>query len=490
MTGGKSKLPMLDTRDKVVERMTCGICNNLFEDATTINECLHTFCKKCIHKRFLEEDQKECPVCGIELDSNPMKNLRPDHLLQALRQKLFLGERKRDKEPEKVEKLLSDAMKPYKRKQKPLSSVGNNKINESIQSAPTEERLKSVPATRKNHAHGKITKQTEESAKKVTFDPKILVCPHEKDIKSARTKSMQIQSNTEENMAKKSSEEGIASLLDLNINMWTPLNCLAEVARETLSKDDCTEVPASETHLVSLNAKAQGKKPSAEVPASETHLVSLNAKAQGKKPCTEVLASETHLVSVNVKAQGKKPIVNEKESTMISCSSMRTRRSQDFPSRKATEPKRAIVPNVQDSPPRTAIDSERRIIPTIQTMAITNSESSQRFKTIWFSLVASENQKSVSSLPQIPSPYLRVKDGNLPVSYIKKYLVKKLGLVSEDEVEIFLKGHPMISSVQLHQLVKWWIETSTTSTIQTSVGSSAKDFVMVLSYSRKVYPLV
>ncbi|KAF2313933.1 hypothetical protein GH714_020721 [Hevea brasiliensis] len=36
-------------------------------------------------------------------------------------------------------------------------------------------------------------------------------------------------------------------------------------------------------------------------------------------------------------------------------------------------------------------------------------------------------------LPQISSCYLRVKDGNLPVSSIKKYLVQKLGLASEAE---------------------------------------------------------
>lgn len=116
-----------------------------------------------------------------------------------------------------------------------------------------------------------------------------------------------------------------------------------------------------------------------------------------------------------------------------------------------------------------------------------NSKCDRRFSPIWLSLVASDEQEGVAPLPQISSCYLRVKDGSLPVSHIKKYLVQKLGLVSEAEVEILLLGQPVASTLQLHNLVDWWSQTASTSErIQTTVGSSAKDFVMVLSYGRKV----
>jgi E3 ubiquitin-protein ligase DRIP len=53
------------------------------------------------------------------------------------------------------------------------------------------------------------------------------------------------------------------------------------------------------------------------------------------------------------------------------------------------------------------------------------------------------------------------------------------------QVEILLQGRPLISTQQLHDLVDMWLQTKPTSErIQTSVGSSAKDFVMVLSYGR------
>lgn len=116
-----------------------------------------------------------------------------------------------------------------------------------------------------------------------------------------------------------------------------------------------------------------------------------------------------------------------------------------------------------------------------------NSKCDRRFSPIWLSLVASDEEEGIAPLPQISSCYLRVKDGSLPVSHIKKYLVQKLGLVSEAEVEILLLGQPVASTLQLHNLVDWWSQTASASErIQTTVGSSAKDFVMVLSYGRKV----
>ncbi|TKY51933.1 E3 ubiquitin protein ligase DRIP2 [Spatholobus suberectus] len=114
-----------------------------------------------------------------------------------------------------------------------------------------------------------------------------------------------------------------------------------------------------------------------------------------------------------------------------------------------------------------------------------NSESNKEFGPIWFCLVAAEEKKESARLPQISSCYLRVKDGSVPVSYIKKYLVKKLGLASETEVEITLLGQPVLSSLQLKNLVEMWLQTAPTNEIQTSVGSSAKDFIMVLSYGRQ-----
>ena len=55
------------------------------------------------------------------------------------------------------------------------------------------------------------------------------------------------------------------------------------------------------------------------------------------------------------------------------------------------------------------------------------------------------------------------------------------------QVEILCRGQPVLPTQQLQNLVDLWFRTaSTAKKVPASVGSSAKDFVMVLSYCRKV----
>jgi len=156
------------------------------------------------------------------------------------------------------------------------------------------------------------------------------------------------------------------------------------------------------------------------------------------------------------------------------------------------------------------------------------------------------------------------RDGSIPVSFIQKLLMKKLGLKSEDEVslcwicrihsylckgsrtpvtwfftrinfhqtfwvlafavllslkfsaclfsawhvallyllrralayslkllllqvEIKCMGHPVLPSLQVQNLVELWLDTASTGhRIPATIGSSGKDFVMILTYGRKV----
>ncbi|XP_059478610.1 polycomb group protein Psc-like [Neocloeon triangulifer] len=63
--------------------LVCGICMGYFVDATTINECLHTFCRSCIVKYL--DTSNYCPMCDVQIHkSKPLQNLRPDKMLQDL----------------------------------------------------------------------------------------------------------------------------------------------------------------------------------------------------------------------------------------------------------------------------------------------------------------------------------------------------------------------------------------------------------------------
>ncbi|CAI0433886.1 unnamed protein product [Linum tenue] len=114
------------------------------------------------------------------------------------------------------------------------------------------------------------------------------------------------------------------------------------------------------------------------------------------------------------------------------------------------------------------------------------NRANRRNCAVWFSLVASE-KRGDASLPQIPACYLRIKDGKMPVSFIQKYIVKKLELSSEAEVEIMCQGQPVVPTLQLHNLVDLWFRNASTKRVEVPVGSSARDFVMVLSYCRKLH---
>ncbi|ERL95027.1 hypothetical protein D910_12297 [Dendroctonus ponderosae] len=91
MDNGDSKIMMLRPRKSLISQLnsciTCGLCKGYFIDATTIIECLHTFCRSCI-VRYLNT-HKYCPICDVQVHkSKPLLNIRQDKTLQALVYKL------------------------------------------------------------------------------------------------------------------------------------------------------------------------------------------------------------------------------------------------------------------------------------------------------------------------------------------------------------------------------------------------------------------
>lgn len=71
----------------VNQYITCVLCKGYLIDATTITECLHTFCKKCIVE-YLEENTN-CPICDTLLhQSHPLLFIAHDRTLQSIVYKL------------------------------------------------------------------------------------------------------------------------------------------------------------------------------------------------------------------------------------------------------------------------------------------------------------------------------------------------------------------------------------------------------------------
>ncbi|XP_050716328.1 mucin-2-like [Eriocheir sinensis] len=70
--------------------LVCVLCSGYFVDATTIIECLHTFCKTCI-VRYLQTSSF-CPICDVQVHkTKPLLSLREDRTLQDVVFKLVPG---------------------------------------------------------------------------------------------------------------------------------------------------------------------------------------------------------------------------------------------------------------------------------------------------------------------------------------------------------------------------------------------------------------
>nr|CAH8854193.1 unnamed protein product [Trichobilharzia regenti] len=68
--------------------LTCSLCKGYLIDATTVVECLHSFCRSCI-LTYLQH-KTTCPVCETLLHkTKPHYAIRPDRALQAIVYKLI-----------------------------------------------------------------------------------------------------------------------------------------------------------------------------------------------------------------------------------------------------------------------------------------------------------------------------------------------------------------------------------------------------------------
>uniref|UniRef100_A0A6N2MR12 RING-type domain-containing protein n=1 Tax=Salix viminalis TaxID=40686 RepID=A0A6N2MR12_SALVM len=428
-------------KERVAACMTCPLCDKLFRDATTISECLHTFCRKCIYMKINDEELDNCPVCDIELGCSPLEKLRADHSLQDLRAKIFPSKRKKVREPATVSS-VTEAV--------PSVSEAVLAVPEAV---PVQESEYSVPliGRRKERSLSSLKKEAKSVARKrespIPAGKQVKkVDDYYESLSSPETLSKIAQTKRQNSSTAESSKQQKPNKLDAEtsvkprkekVELWKPLNCLIEAATKKKSnKSGAQEIIVQIKKLDPQEEEAQALKTS--------------IKEHGDK---------------------SKVIGEESNSTSSPSGLVKPRRLQ------AMRQKRAAPAPFEgfNIPAQAAVDA--------------NSKCDRIFSQIWFSLVASDEQEGVAPLPQISSCYLRVKDGSLPVSHIKKYLVQKLGLVSEAEVEILLLGQPVDSTLKLHNLVDWWLQTASASErIQTTVGSSAKDFVMVLSYGRKAQP--
>ncbi|XP_059300868.1 E3 ubiquitin protein ligase DRIP2-like isoform X1 [Lycium ferocissimum] len=416
-------------RDTIAACVTCPLCHKLFRDATTVSECLHTFCRKCIYKKLSDEETECCPICNIDLGCVPLEKLRPDHNLQDLRAKILPYKRQKVQAPEVVPSVTP----PIRRKERSLSSLVVSTPRVSTQTGTTGRRSKSVARKALRGSTFPVEKpaKKEENSGEDQLDSSSSPETLNKFTQNIRQNSSSAELSgqpTPDNETENGTDQW-----EGKVDLWKPLNCLVEVANRSKS----------------AKFTSQG--------------------STAKSECLDSHDNEAHVRKTKVKKHGLKiKVHNDKNNSgpaqLESDKPKKIRRNRQ---KKASEFEGFSIS------PQTVLDA----------MA---TKCERRNNPIWFSLVASEDQEGDAPLPQISASYLRIKDGNIPVSFIQKYLMRKLDLMSEDEVEIRCMGQLILPTLQLNTLVDMWLETTSSEKVPAITGSSAKDFVMVLVYARKV----
>ncbi|XP_065861023.1 E3 ubiquitin protein ligase DRIP2-like isoform X2 [Euphorbia lathyris] len=354
----------------------------------------------------------------------------PDHNLQDVRAKIFPFKRRKVEAPE----VATSVALPVRRKERSLSSLVVSAPKVSTQTT-TGRRTKHVQ--RKATALRGCSFPTEKHIKNEEY-------PAEDNLKNTSSPETvnKFKQNTRQNsssievtrFASNNGGENGAESWNGKLDLWQPLNCLVEVANRTKSFKASSQVS--------------------------------NVKSES----TQNRQNEPQVRRTKFKENKDKSNVEDEKN------------------------KTSAVPSDQATPKRLRRIRRRKAVKfgdsDISSQSVLDAASvkleRRTCSPVWFSLVASEDQEGDAPLPQIPTNYLRIKNGNLPVSFIQKYLMKKLDLASEAEVEIKCMGQPVLPTLLLYNLVDLWIQTiSTSERVAASIGSSAKDFVMVLAYSRK-----
>ncbi|GFO24472.1 polycomb complex protein bmi-1 [Plakobranchus ocellatus] len=162
--------------------LLCALCGGYLIDATTIIECLHSFCKTCI-LRYLESSNY-CPICEVLIHkTRPWQNIRLDHALQNAVYKtvpgLFQNEMKRrrefyqkqSKEPRRRPSSTAQNSRP------PVTACSGGEFGDRVIFSKDEKFSISIEFSPDGKPVKEVTKNTKRQKNTFPHDKRYLHCP-------------------------------------------------------------------------------------------------------------------------------------------------------------------------------------------------------------------------------------------------------------------------------------------------------------------------
>ncbi|KAG8062541.1 hypothetical protein GUJ93_ZPchr0003g17102 [Zizania palustris] len=357
---GRERGVMRVRREALAACMMCPLCQGLLREATSIAECLHTFCKECIMEKINDEDVNYCPVCNIDLGCAPEEKLRPDHNIQDIRNKVFPLKMRKVNAPKPPTVTM-----PVKRKQRSLSSLVVDTPRVAIQTGLTGRRTKTKRRTATTHAASAGNNGTMKLANKCEGrDHKTQKISAPQSTKLTKVVNEE-QNNTDvEASIQPSSEDSKNDETIDKEDLQKPLNSLVETA--------------SKTKFLRSSHRGQA--------AKEDKIKNTEGECPKRK----------HNTDDKVRINGRKVIPDSNTFKFQEENNGNSSQSASLKDKTTSEDEFRRGQHA---------GSQQRLLGSTKTGAVNDVITNP----IWFSLVSSSNQEEDSSLPHLPTKYLRIK---------------------------------------------------------------------------------
>ncbi|KAK9275043.1 hypothetical protein L1049_022301 [Liquidambar formosana] len=500
-------------RKPIADCLTCTLCKNIYREATTISVCLHTFCKDCIYQKFEEDEANCCPVCEADLGSSPKETLRPDHNYREIVTQIFPFE------------------SSTRREQISIAPQVNNTRREEISLAPQV-----------NNTTPEVTKHNASGAKDVpqdsgTSQETIGKIHDDRGFKEKNNHMDQTPSPTSSNYSSTASQK--------QQNSWEmELPQVAHTLSEPMAHVDYFKEANKGPSQKHLSHHKEGIHKEIDLNNNSSNIPAFNAKNKDKvqtkkkrnknrRPRESLFAQrkEDKMISSNVMGEMPKPdqgsvgrttdpgeLTSEHELVkeamkllrpiwfcLVACEDKDGNTMPQIPKRyikiKLSVPTSGIKANIakvvreplDPKPVALCLDlrqrSWRQCLQIFKVKSKVQGSLNLKLKGKLVEALADGYDEQASrddgSIEEYES---NSSDRDMPVRYIKRYLVEKLNLQHESEVEVMCHGEPLIQSLTLKDLVDIWVlaksRTGPVHLKRREGISNGKNFVMDLTYRR------